>query len=286
MQKNYLETQQAQTQAQLAFLQNKFSNTALYNWLRGRLAAIYYQFYDLAVSLCLMAEQTYQYELNDKAVRFIKPGAWHGTYAGLLAGETLMLNLAQMEKNYLEKDERALEVTRTVSLAEVYIGLSDNSFTFTDKIIELVNAGKGSAGTDLNGLKVEGTQLQANLKLSDLDIAADYPEGLGKTRRIKQISVTLPAFLGPYQDVRAILSYGGSTIMPRGCKAIAISHGMNDSGQFQMDFNDAKYLPFEGLPVDDTGTLTLSFPDINDKQKNLLLSLNDIILHIRYTIRS
>ncbi len=47
-----------------------------------------------------------------------------------------------------------------------------------------------------------------------------------------------------------------------------------------------KYLPFEGLPVDDTGTLTLSFPDINDKQKNLLLSLNDIILHIRYTIRS
>ncbi|MGJ0576843.1 neuraminidase-like domain-containing protein [Xenorhabdus bovienii] len=286
LQKNYLETQQAQTQAQLAFLQNKFSNTALYNWLRGRLAAIYYQFYDLAVSLCLMAEQTYQYELNDKAVRFIKPGAWHGTYAGLLAGETLMLNLAQMEKNYLEKDERALEVTRTVSLAEVYIGLSDNSFTFTDKIIELVNAGKGSAGTDLNGLKVEGTQLQANLKLSDLDIAADYPEGLGKTRRIKQISVTLPAFLGPYQDVRAILSYGGSTIMPRGCKAIAISHGMNDSGQFQMDFNDAKYLPFEGLPVDDTGTLILSFPDINDKQKNLLLSLNDIILHIRYTIRS
>ncbi len=286
LQKNYLETQQAQTQAQLAFLQNKFSNTALYNWLRGRLAAIYYQFYDLAVSLCLMAEQTYQYELNDKAVRFIKPGAWHGTYAGLLAGETLMLNLAQMEKNYLEKDERALEVTRTVSLAEVYIGLSDNSFTFTDKIIELVNAGKGSAGTDLNGLKVEGTQLQANLKLSDLDIAADYPEGLGKTRRIKQISVTLPAFLDPYQDVRAILSYGGSTIMPRGCKAIAISHGMNDSGQFQMDFNDAKYLPFEGLPVDDTGTLTLSFPDINDKQKNLLLSLNDIILHIRYTIRS
>ncbi len=67
-----------------------------------------YQFYDLAVSLCLMAEQTYQYELNYKVVRFIKPGAWHGTYAGLLAGETLMLNLAQMKKNYLEKDERAL----------------------------------------------------------------------------------------------------------------------------------------------------------------------------------
>ncbi|MBD2803407.1 insecticidal toxin complex protein A [Xenorhabdus sp. ZM] len=286
LQKNYLETQQAQTQAQLAFLQSKFSNAALYNWLRGRLSAIYYQFYDLAVSLCLMAEQTYQYELHNGAARFIKPGAWHGTYAGLLAGETLMLNLAQMEKSYLEKDERALEVTRTVSLAEMYAGLTENSFILKNKVIELVNAGKGSAGTALNGLNIEGAQLHASLKLSDLNIAADYPDGLGNTRRIKQISVTLPALLGPYQDVRAILSYGGSTIMPRGCKAIAISHGMNDSGQFQMDFNDARYLPFEGLPVTDTGTLTLSFPDISGKQKKLLLSLSDIILHIRYTICS
>ncbi len=233
-----------------------------------------------------MAEQTYQYELNNAAAHFIKPGAWHGTYAGLLAGETLMLNLAQMEKSYLEKDERALEVTRTVSLAEVYAGLTENSFILKDKVTELVNAGEGSAGTTLNGLNVEGTQLQASLKLSDLNIATDYPDGLGNTRRIKQISVTLPALLGPYQDVRAILSYGGSTMMPRGCKAIAISHGMNDSGQFQMDFNDAKYLPFEGLPVADTGTLTLSFPGISGKQKSLLLSLSDIILHIRYTIRS
>ncbi|MBD2820057.1 insecticidal toxin complex protein A [Xenorhabdus sp. 42] len=286
LQKNYLETQQAQTQAQLAFLQSKFSNATLYNWLRGRLSAIYYQFYDLAVSLCLMAEQTYQYELHNGAARFIKPGAWHGTYAGLLAGETLMLNLAQMEKSYLEKDERALEVTRTVSLAEMYAGLTENSFILKNKVIELVNVGKGSAGTALNGLNIEGAQLHASLKLSDLNIAADYPDGLGNTRRIKQISVTLPALLGPYQDVRAILSYGGSTIMPRGCKAIAISHGMNDSGQFQMDFNDARYLPFEGLPVTDTGTLTLSFPDISGKQKKLLLSLSDIILHIRYTICS
>lgn len=57
----------------------------------------------------------------------------------------------------------------------------------------------------------------------------------------------------PYEDVRAVLSYGGRVIMPRGCKSIAISHRMNDSGQFQPDFNDARYLPFEGIPVDDIG---------------------------------
>lgn len=61
---------------------------------------------------------------------------------------------------------------------------------------------------------------------------------------------------------------------------------MNDSGQFQLDFNDPRYLPFEGIPVNDTGSLTLSFPDATGSQRALLESLNDIILHIRYTIQS
>ncbi|CAH2926328.1 MAG: Unknown, probable insecticidal toxin [uncultured Paraburkholderia sp.] len=47
LQKTYLETQQNQTQAQMSFLQNKFTSKALYNWLRGKLAAVYYQYYDL-----------------------------------------------------------------------------------------------------------------------------------------------------------------------------------------------------------------------------------------------
>ncbi|MDE9443984.1 hypothetical protein KKJ13_20940, partial [Xenorhabdus bovienii] len=111
-----LKTQQEQTQAQLAFLQRKFSNQALYNWLRGRLATIYFQFYDLAAARCLMAEMAYRWETNESAARFIKPGAWQGTYAGLLAGEALMLNLAQMEEAHLKQDQRALEVERTVSL--------------------------------------------------------------------------------------------------------------------------------------------------------------------------
>ena len=59
---------------------------------------------------------------------------------------------------------------------------------------------------------------------------------------------------------------------------------MNDSGQFQLDFNDGRWLPFEGIPVDDSGTLTLSFPDVAGEQKELLLNPADIVLHIRYTI--
>ncbi|WP_289994426.1 neuraminidase-like domain-containing protein [Photorhabdus laumondii] len=295
LQKNSLKTQQEQTQSQLAFLQRKFSNQALYNWLRGRLAAIYFQFYDLAVTRCLMAEQAYRWELNDDSARFIKPGAWQGTYAGLLAGETLMLSLAQMEDAHLKRDKRALEVERTVSLAEVYAGLPQDKgpFSLAQEIEKLVNAGSGSAGSGNNNLAFGAstdtkTSLQASVSLADLKIREDYPESIGKIRRIKQISVTLPALLGPYQDVQAILSYGDKAGLANGCEALAISHGMNDSGQFQLDFNDGKFLPFEGIAIDQ-GTLTLSFPNASTpdkgKQATMLKTLNDIILHIRYTIK-
>ncbi len=286
LQKTLLETQQGQIEAQLAFLQTKFTSQALYNWLRGKLAAIYYQFYDLTVSRCLMAQETYRWDRSDAAASFIKPGAWQGTYAGLLAGETLMLNLAQMEQSWLKTDYRELEVTRTVSLKDVYGKLSSGAFDLPGKVNEMVAAGKGGAGSGSNTLQITGTQLVAAVQLSGLKINADYPSGLGDLRLIKQISVTLPALVGPYQDVRAVLNYGGSVQMPRGCQSVAVSHGMNDSGQFVLDFNDSRYLPFEGISVTDTGSLTLSFPDATASQKAMLQSLSDIILHIRYTIRS
>ncbi|WP_391528719.1 neuraminidase-like domain-containing protein [Photorhabdus akhurstii] len=298
LQKTSLKTQQEQTHAQLTFLQHKFSNQALYNWLRGRLSAIYFQFYDLTVARCLMAEMAYRWETNDAAARFIKPGAWQGTHAGLLAGETLMLNLAQMEDAHLKQEQRVLEVERTVSLAEVY--KEKGQFSLTEKIAELVNKkpdtpssrnNTPSFGTGNNTLNFgtgnAQTSLQASISLADLQIRHDYPEnsGVGNVRRIKQISVTLPALLGPYQDVQAILSYGGdATGLAESCKSLAVSHGMNDSGQFQLDFNDGKFLPFEGIEID-KGTLTLSFPNATEKQKTMLESLSDIILHIRYTIR-
>ncbi|MCF1264477.1 Tc toxin subunit A [Morganella morganii] len=285
MQREHLEIQQAQTQAQLEFLQRKFSNKALYSWLRGRLASIYYRFYDLTATRCMMAEAAFAWQTGETA-RYIKPGAWQSNNAGLMAGESLLLNLTEMEQAWLKWDRRALEVTRTVSLAKVYKGY-ETPVNLTEKIADLLK-GSGSGDTPApTGLSMtKDKQLHAAFNLKALNIAGNYPAGLGKTRRIKQISVTLPALTGPYQDVRAVLSYGGDVRLPDGCKAIAVSHGMNDDGQFRLDFNDGHWLPFEGIPVDNDSSLTLSFPETTDEeQKALLLSLSDIIIHIRYTIR-
>ena len=285
MQREHLEIQQAQTQAQLEFLQRKFSNKALYSWLRGRLASIYYRFYDLTATRCMMAEAAFAWQTGE-TTRYIKPGAWQSNNAGLMAGESLLLNLTEMEQAWLKWNHRTLKVTRTVSLAKVYEGY-DTPVNLTEKIADLLK-GSGSGDTPApTGLSMtKDKQLHAAFNLKALNIAGNYPAGLGKTRRIKQISVTLPALTGPYQDVRAVLSYGGDVRLPDGCKAIAVSHGMNDDGQFRLDFNDGHWLPFEGIPVDNDSSLTLSFPETTDEeQKALLLSLSDIIIHIRYTIR-
>lgn len=287
LQVDYLHTQQEQTLAQMEFLQRKFTSQALYNWMRGKLSAIYYQFFDLSQSLCLMAQTSLRRELNDPAATFIRGGAWNGASAGFMAGETLLLNLAEMEKVWLERDARAFEVTRTVSLARVYRTLESDSFELKDRLPELLARGSGGAGQTNTEIQIAGGQLQASVHLSKLAIKDDYPASLGSNRKIKQVSVTLPALVGPYEDVRAVLNYGGSFAgsLSRGCDAIAVSHGMNDSGQFVLDFDDPRWLPFEGIPVDDNGSLTLSFPDATGRQKALLQSLNDIILHIRYTIQ-
>ncbi|CAI8979748.1 neuraminidase-like domain-containing protein [Pseudomonas chlororaphis] len=289
MQKSYLETQQAQIQAQLTFLKQKFSSQALYNWLRGRLSAVYFQFYDLTVAACMMAEKSYRWETSNEAASFIKPGAWQGTYAGLLCGEALMTNLVQMEMAYQVWDSRALEVERTISLAQVYATQLEvyDGFGFEEHLNTLLQNGSGHVGGENNGIVLDNDLLAVTVSLSSLKLEEDYPESmsLGKTRRIKQVSVSLPVILGPYQNIQATLSYAGSRIMPAGCTAIAVSSGMNDSGQFLLNFNDEKYLPFEGITIEDEGVLILRFPHAGGKQKALLQSLSDIILHLRYTIR-
>ncbi|MGJ7226851.1 neuraminidase-like domain-containing protein [Morganella morganii] len=285
MQREHLEIQQAQTQAQLEFLQRKFSNKALYSWLHGRLASIYYRFYDLTATRCMMAEAAFAWQTGE-TTRYIKPGAWQSSNAGLMAGESLLLNLTEMEQAWLKWNHRTLKVTRTVSLAKVYKEY-DTPVNLAEKIAELLK-GSGSGNTPAaTGLSMTADkELYAAFNLKALKIAENYPARLGKTRRIKQISVTLPALTGPYQDVRAVLSYGGDVRLPDGCKAIAVSHGMNDDRQFRLDFNDGHWLPFEGIPVDNDSSLFLSFPEATkDEQKALLLSLSDIIIHIRYTIR-
>jgi hypothetical protein len=285
-------TRQAQTQAMLTWLKSRFTQATLYQWLSGQLSALYYQAYDAVVSLCLSAQACWQYELGDFTTTFIQTGAWNDHYRGLLVGETLQLNLQQMESAWLTRNERRLDIVRTVSLKN-----------WVDE-------------KDWNKFKASGSlDFSLTEKLFDDDYAGHY------LRTLKTVTVTLPTLLGPYQDVKATLTQTGSTTVLRAnagavaalingrvsdapagtlvqnlraSQQVALSGGMNDAGVFELQFSDERYLPFEG-----TGAVsgwTLSFPRAteetlnggkklaaDDGQTALLAALDDVIVRVHYT---
>jgi hypothetical protein len=61
--------------------------------------------------------------------------------------------------------------------------------------------------------------------------------------------------------------------------SIAISHGQQDSGTFQLNFQDERYIPFEGAGAISTWRLELPTA-VKQFDYN---SITDVILHMRYT---
>ncbi|PMV19926.1 MULTISPECIES: neuraminidase-like domain-containing protein [unclassified Pseudomonas] len=273
------EREQAYNQAVLDTLSTRFNSQTLFNWQAGRLAALYYQLYDLAVDVCARAQRSYQWETGDTTA-YLRPGNWSDTYQGLLAGEGLLQNLQHIENRYLDWDRRTLEVQRTVSLQQL------SKQTMSHVVRDLLNNVTSPSKPEVIEVSLASDLLAIKFNLNTMQINDDYPSALnlGTLRQIKTLSVSLPVVLGPYQEVQAVLQYASTHSLADGCKAIALSHGLDDNGQFQLDFNDGKYFPFESIPINE-GVFVLSFPNATTRQRELLISLTDVILHIRYTIR-
>ncbi len=275
--------QHQQVMATYAFLSNRFSNEALYQWLVAQLSALYYQAYDATLNLCLVAQTCWQYELADFATTFVPTGGWNSQYQGLLAGETLRLSLLQMDNAWLTRHTRALNITRSFSLRD---RLGDGWAAFLSDL----NAGK------------------ATFSLSEKDFDLDYPGHY--LRQISDVSVTLPADIGPYQNVRATLTQTANSLVlkadldavkylkdnktgsPANVKRnlnasqeIALSAGLDDNGTPVWSASDSRYLPFEGTGAVSDWLLAFPNPTAADQQQ-LLSSLNDVIVTLDYTARN
>ena len=283
-QQQQTELEQAYSEAVLEMLSTRFTGQALFNWQAARLATLYYQLYDTVSAQCAQAQISLRWETRDNR-NYLRPGNWNDLYQGLLAGESLLLSLQQMEAAYLRWDQRTLEVRKTNSL----LALEPSMLLNIKQALTPDTAALEGAGINAEKVQVElgsDNSLTLTFKLDDMKIQSDYPAtlNLGTIRLIKTLSVSLPVLLGPYQNVQALLRYDNNVQLAAGCKAVALSHGLDDSGQFQLDFNDGKYLPFEGLPIE-TGTFSLVFPNATSSQHEMLLSMSDVIVHVSYTIR-
>ncbi len=257
-----------------SFMKDKFSNQELYSWMVSQISTLYFQSYQMAYDIAKRVEKTFRHELGDFEANFVNFGYWDSLKKGLLSGEQLHYDLKRMETAYLEKNKREFELTRHVSMAML---------------------------DPLALVKFKETgQCFVNLPeaLFDLDYPGHY------MRRIKSVSLTIPCVTGPYTSVNCTLTLLNNSVRisstaneigdyPRiendlrfrdnigTIQSIATSSGQNDSGVFELNFRDERYLPFEGAGV--ISNWRLEMPKKFEKFDYSTIS--DVIIHLRYTCR-
>jgi hypothetical protein len=259
------------------FLHTKFTNEELYLWMQGEISRLYYEYYRFAFDTARKAERTMKQELMRPeldAQDFVKFNYWDGGRKGLLSGEALHLDVKRMEMAYHDNNKRELELTRHISLRQL------------DSVALLT-------------LKTTGTcTVSAPEWLFDRDCPGHY------MRRIKNVALSIPSVVGPYTALNCTLTLLGSSVRksplladgeyarqgsaddrfvdyPASAQSIVTSAGSNDTGLFETNLRDERFLPFEGAGAVSTWRIELprDFPafDFN--------TISDVVLHMRYTAR-
>ncbi|MFE7077103.1 neuraminidase-like domain-containing protein [Streptomyces sp. NPDC057620] len=262
-------------QEQDEYLRTKFTNQELYDWMVAQLSTVYFQSYQLAYDLAKRAERCFRYELGLSDSSYIRFGYWDSLKKGLLSGEHLSYDLKRMETAYQEQNRREYELTKHVSLAQL------------DPVALLKLRQNGECFVDLPET------------LFDMDYPGHY------FRRLKSVGVSMPSVAGPYTTVACTLTLTSNSVRtntsllsgkydrdrtaadPRfaderaGIQSIAISSGQNDSGLFELNFRDERYLPFEGAGAISSWHLKLNkeLPPFD------FTTISDVILHVDYTAR-
>ena len=263
------------------FLREKFSNAELYAWMQGELSRLYYEYYRFAFDVARRAEQTMKQELMRPELdsqSLVKFNYWDGGRKGLLSGEALYLDVKRMEMAYHEHNLREYELTKHVSVLQV---------------------------DPLSLIQIRATgrcTVRLPESMFDLDNPGHY------FRRIKSVAVSVPCVTGPYAGVNCKLTLLKSTIrkspllngtyeregMEDGrfqdyfgsVQSVVAGSAQQDSGLFETNLMDERYLPFENAGVVSDWQLEMpANPSQHDPSHFDYNTISDVILHIRYTAR-
>ncbi|MFY9983760.1 MAG: hypothetical protein WAK31_03335 [Chthoniobacterales bacterium] len=253
----------------------KASTVGFYLWTKGAVQGLYSDAFQLAFSVAKKAEQAFQQELGKPDLSYIQSNYLDGMEGGLLAGEKLLFDVKRMEMDYHDLNVREYELTKHVSLLQV-------------------------APLALVQLRATGSCLVSIPEASfDLDGPGHY------FRRIKSVAVTIPCVTGPYTGANCTLSLQNSFIRTSSqisgsgyadrknfnanygtIQAIVTSSGQADSGLFETNLRDERYLPFEYSGVISQWQLELPANPMNGEPCQFDFdTITDVILHVRYTAR-
>jgi hypothetical protein len=273
-----VKTQVQQALEVQSFLRDKFTNAQFYDWMGSELSGLYYQYYRFACDTARRAEQTMKRELMRPELddtQFIQFNYWDSGHQGLLSGDALHFDLKRLEMAYHDNNKRELEMTRHVSLRQL-------------NPMALIQ------------LRVTGTcTVTIPEWLYDRDCPGHY------MRRIKSVAISIPSVVGPYASVNCALSLQASSVRTSpllangaygrdptqddirfvdyfGATDVTVTSGAsNDSGMFETNLRDERFLPFEGAGAISTWTLTLP----NKLRAFDYSTISDVIMHVRYTAR-
>src|SRR5919199_2106727 len=255
------------------YMREKFTNQELYKWMVDEISTLYFQSYQLAYDVAKRTEKAYQFELGITNSKFIQPGYWDSLKKGLLAGDKLHYDLKRMEVAYLDQNKRDYEITKQISL------VLHNPVA----LIELKEKGE--------------CEVELPEALFDMDYPGHY------MRRIKNVSITIPCVTGPYTSINCTLTLLSNKTRIKSTpvdpsvegkddddrfvanfgaiQSITTSTAQNDSGMFELNFRDERYLPFEGAGVISRWRLDMP-KDCNAFDFD---TISDVILKLNYTAR-
>jgi hypothetical protein len=251
----------------------KRTNVDFYGWYKRELRGLYNQAFQTAFDVARKAERALQHEIGDPSATYLQ-FTYTGGQEALLAGEKLELDLKRMDLAYHELNRREYELTKHVSLRQL------------DPVALLTLRKTGTCTITVP----EG--------VFDLDGPGHY------FRRIRSVAVTVPCVVGPYASVNCTLTLLKSSIRVSpvlgdsgyardgddtqrfsdhfgSLDAIVTSTGQNDSGLFETNLRDERYLPFEGAGA--ISQWQLSIP--SEVRQFDPETVADVILHLRYTAR-
>lgn len=263
------------SQAIDTFLREKYTSQDMYASMAGQVSSVYFQCYQLAYDLAKRAERTFQRELGLESSNFIQFGYWDSLKKGLLAGEQMSMDIRRMEASYHDRNKREFEITKHISLRRLAPG-------------------------QLIALRTTGTcEFDVPEWLFDLDGPGHF------MRRLKAVSLSVPCVTGPYTGVHCKLTLLSSHVRARSVPAepyqrkpagddprftdylgavesMVTSSASNDSGLFETNLRDERYLPFEGSGVIARWRIELPMPSLAQFDYT---TMSDVILHLRYTAR-
>ncbi|HEX4451403.1 MAG TPA: neuraminidase-like domain-containing protein [Kofleriaceae bacterium] len=265
----------ANAQAVQTFLTNKYTNAQLYDWMVTQLTTVFTQAYQLAYSLAQTAQMAYQFELG-RTDTFLQINYWDAQHRGLTAGESLLFDLRRMESQYLQNNIRERELTKHISLAN----------TQPLALITLLQTGTCSFSLDESLFDADHPG-QFFRRLRDVAITVPFVggpyTGANGTLTLTSSVVRLTAPVAPYTPITAASPPNDTTnfrvTTPTAKQSISISNGQHDSGLFEVNLRDERFLPFEAF-----GAISAWSFELNPADNPFDFStITDVVVHVRYT---